>query len=770
MKRTFILLLAVILTQLSGAQPLQSIHDIDLLLQNLSREEKVQLVVGAGKATTRQGVPTGTIELIKGAAGMTKAIDRVSIPTAVIADGPAGLRIDPIRKDTDRTFYCTGFPVGILLASSWDTDLVREVTSAMGNEVLEYGVDLLLAPGMNIQRNALNGRNFEYFSEDPFLTGKMAAAYVNGVQSNGVGTSIKHFAANNQESNRFNVNSVVSKRALREIYLKGFEIAIKEGKPWTVMSSYNRLNGPFTTENKELLTTILRQEWGFDGLVMTDWTPRKNTVAQIQAGNDLMMPGEADQKEELLAALESGVLSEEDLDACVRRVLEMVAKTPRAKGYNFSNTPDLEAHASLARTAAAESMVLLRNENNTLPLSAGKRVALYGLGAINFIAGGAGSGDVNKPYTVNMVDACKNAGFIVNQEIVDYYKAYRALYEADNKMNRRMLWPSARQEEPSLDWSLINRHAQEEDFAMIVLTRNAWEGGDRPLEGGYLISAEERKLIEDVSSTFHRMDKKVVVVLNVGGVVETASWKELVDAIILPWTPGQEGANAVMDVLTGKVNPSGKLPITFTSTYLSDPSMRNFPYYLSNIGGYDMGIRANRKDFDYTLYEEDIWVGYRYYSTTGTKVSYPFGFGLSYTDFTYSKPKVNKTSDGIIAQITVTNTGMTAGKEAVQVYVSAPSGGIEKPARELKAFGKTRGLNPGESQTLTFRIDNYSLSSFNENESRWETAPGTYSVQFGANVEDIRCSKTISLTKREVWPVHDVLDPDMPMERLSLKK
>ena len=308
MKKTLLTLISLAGAFLASAQPRLQSNNIDEILKAMTPEEKVQLGVGAGKKTTRQGVPTGTIELIKDAAGMTKAIDRLGISAAVVADGPAGLRIAPTREDTDQTFYCTGFPVGILLASSWDTELVEKVTEAMGNEVLEYGVDILLAPGQNIQRNVLCGRNFEYFSEDPLLSGKMSAAYVKGVQSNGVGTSVKHFIANNQETNRFNVNAVISRRALRELYLKSFEITVKEAKPWTIMSSYNRVNGPYTCENKDLLTTVLRDEWDFDGIVMTDWTGQKNTVNQILAGNDLMMPGEKEQREELLEALHSGIL------------------------------------------------------------------------------------------------------------------------------------------------------------------------------------------------------------------------------------------------------------------------------------------------------------------------------------------------------------------------------------------------------------------------------------------------------------------------------
>lgn len=769
MKRLILCAAALSSAVFAFAQPKLTEDNIDKIIKEMTLEEKAQLVVGAGKATTREGIPTGTIELVKGAAGMTKAIDRLGITAAVASDGPAGVRIDPSREGTDETFYCTGFPVGILLASSWDEELVEKVTTAMGKEALEYGVDVLLAPGMNIHRNPLNGRNFEYFSEDPLLSGKMASAYIKGIQNNGVGVSVKHYAANNQETNRFNNNSVISQRALREIYLKNFEIAVKESKPWTVMASYNKLNGPYTCASKELLTTVLRDEWGFDGIVMTDWTPARETVNQLLAGNDLMMPGEADQREDVINAVKSGELSMKDLDKNVRRILEFVVKTPRFKGYDYSEKPDLKAHAQVAREAAAEAMILLRNENNTLPMEAGKKIAIYGLGSKRFIAGGAGSGNVNKPYVVDMVEACENAGFIVNKDIINFYQANLDLYNATNKLGGRMLWPSARQEEPEMNPHFIERQAKNEDVAMIVITRNAWEGGDRPTYGGFDLSNEEKKLISDVSSAYHKENKKVVVVLNIGGAVETASWKDQVDAIVLPWTPGQEGANSIMDVITGKVNPSGKLPASFPVAVMDDPSMKNFPYDIDKRGGYDMNLKgAHRKDIDDTYYEEDIWVGYRYYNTAGKEVSYPFGYGLSYTTFEYGAPVVKADKNGFTAEITVTNTGDKAGREVVQLYVAAPEGGLDKPARELKGFAKTGMIQPGESETVVIKVDNYSLASFNEARSSWEAAAGEYKVMFGANVEDIRAEGAYSLSGVKRWKVNKVLKPNLPLETMTL--
>ena len=356
----------------ANAQELRLRPDnVEEVLKAMTLEEKAALLVGGQNKTANSGSATMigfTEAVVPGAAGVTKSIERLGIPATVMSDGPAGVRIQPTREGETRNYYATGFPVGTSLATTWNEQLVESVGKAMGEEVLDYGIDVLLAPGMNIHRSPLCGRNFEYYSEDPLLTGKMASAFVKGIQSNGVGTSIKHFAVNSQETNRDNVNEVVSQRALREIYLKGFEIAVKEGKPWTVMSSYNRLNGVYTQESRELLTTILRDEWGYDGLVVTDWTGQRNTAAQVHAGNDLMEPGFPSQVEEIIAKVKSGELSMADVDTCARRMLQYIVKTPRYRGYRYSEQPDLKAHAQVTRQAATEGMVLLKNEQNALPL------------------------------------------------------------------------------------------------------------------------------------------------------------------------------------------------------------------------------------------------------------------------------------------------------------------------------------------------------------------------------------------------------------------
>ena len=777
MKKSFIIA-SLLLTGVSAlAQPQLRKDNIDEVLAAMTLEEKATLLVGGARAQIVNGVTSGVAAQVPGAAGNTRPIERLGIPGTVLADGPAGLRIQPTRQGTDQTFYCTGFPVGTLLASSWDTALVEKVTTAMGQEVHEYGVDVLLAPGMNIHRNPLCGRNFEYFSEDPLLSGKMAAAYVRGIQKNNVGTSIKHYAVNNQETNRNEDDARVSERALREIYLKNFEIAVKESDPWTVMSSYNQLNGEYTQQKKDLLTTILREEWGYKGIVMTDWGSKAGTVKSAWSGNDLMEPGNQTEIDRIVAAVKDGSLDIKDVDRNVRNMLNYIVKTPSFAKYKYSNKPDLKAHAQVARQAAGESIVLLRNEG-VLPLKGNEKVALYGISAIDFVAGGTGSGDVNKAYVVNMEDAMVNAGFQLDKNLADYYKAFIAYDKAQTTLNGTVFsWFNSRKlGEIAIPATAITNEAKANDVAVVVLGRNAGEGADRKQIDDFELTNVERELLRDVSTAYHAVGKKVVVVLNIGGVIETNSWKNLVDAIVLPWSPGQEGANAVADVLTGKVNPSGKLPMTFPVNFMDHPSSANFPFnYTRNnnqyggFGGFG-GQRQLQKDVDYTNYEEGIWVGYRYFSTAKMDVSYPFGFGLSYTSFAYSKPVVKATADGFEASITVTNTGKVAGKEVVELYVTAPEAGLVKPACELKAFAKTRELKPGESQTLKMVVDNYGIASFNDANSAWEAPAGTYKISFGASVEDIRATGEYKVKKTVSWPVNDLFELNVPLNEITVTR
>ncbi|MBR5905882.1 MAG: glycoside hydrolase family 3 C-terminal domain-containing protein [Bacteroidales bacterium] len=771
MKKFFLTGAAVLCTVSMFAQPQLKKDNIDAVLKAMTLEEKATLVVGGGWGSMTAGSLTASdASLVSGAAGTTRAIPRLGIPNTVLADGPAGLRINPTRPGTDQTFYCTGFPVGTVLASTWNTELVEQLTTAMGEEVKEYGADVLLAPGQNLHRNPLCGRNFEYFSEDPLLTGKMSAAYVRGIQSNGVGVSVKHFAANDQEVNRMSNDSRVSPRVLRELYLKGFEIAVRESDPWTVMSSYNKINGVYTQQNYELLTTILRDEWGFNGIVMTDWGNKEGTVAAVRAGNDLMEPGMPNEIERIIAAVKDGSLAEADLDRNVRRMLEYIVRTPRFAGYKYSNKPDLAGHAKLVRAATPEGLVLLEN-NGVLPLKGVKKVALYGTGSYDFIAGGTGSGNVNKAYVRNIAEGLRVNGLEVDKDIESWYNQYIALTKTELRNNTAdnglgILLGDPVVPEMKVSRSFIEKKEKATDIAVLTISRNAGEGDDRKAaDGDWTLTGQEREMLQVLADTYHAAGKQLVVVLNIGGVIETASWKNIPDAILLAWTPGQEGGYAVADVLAGAANPSGKLPMTFPVSYLEIPSSHNFPYNYKGGNSIDLaalmgGARAPRvlrKDIDYTEYAEGLNVGYRYFTTAGVGVSYPFGYGLSYTTFAYSKPVVKVAKDGsVTASVTVTNTGSVAGKEAVQLYVSAPAGGLEKPACELKAFAKTRELKPGESEVVTMVVDPYTLASFNEGTSAWETAAGNYNAAFGASVADIRATAAFKLAKAQSWPAHAV--------------
>lgn len=752
-------------------QPQLTEKNISQIVKSMTLEEKATLVVGSGWGSMNAGsITASNATLVPGAAGTTQGIPRLGIPQTVLADGPAGLRIEPRRQGDTQDYYCTGYPVGTVLACTWNTELIEELLATMGEEVREYGVDVLLAPGMNLHRNPLCGRNFEYFSEDPLLSGKISAAYVKGIQSQGVGVSVKHFAGNNQEINRMENDSRVGARALRELYLKNFEIAVREAKPWTIMSSYNKINGSYTQQSHDLLTSILRKEWGFDGMVMTDWGNKQGTVNAVKAGNDLMEPGSPQETQRIIEAVNNGTLPMADLDRNVTNILKFIVKTPRFKGYEYSNKPDLKAHAELVRTAAAEGMVLLRNQDGALPIEAKGNIALFGLNAYKSIAGGTGSGNVNKAYILNIDEGLRNAGFNLDKPLVDFYAKYREFAASERAIGgqgRNVLLGEAVLPEIAVNAQAIRATAQRNDAAILVIGRNAGEGDDRRMENDFNLTAIETQLVKDVCNTYHAAGKKVIVVLNIGGVIETASWKELPDAILLAWTPGQEVGNSVADIITGRSNPSGKLSMTFPISYTDIPSSQNFPYQGQPMR--QRGVQAvPAKDIDYTNYAEGIWVGYRYFNTAKKEVSYPFGYGLSYTTFEYSGAKVSAKNGGFTAQVTVTNTGKVAGKETVELYVSAPAGGLVKPESELKAFAKTRLLQPGESQTLTFKADAYTLASFNEERSEWQTAAGTYTVKFAASATDVRATATFN-GKQGRWSVEPLMLPMQPIEELTIR-
>ena len=510
---------------------------------------------------------------------------------------------------------------------------------------------------------------------------------------------------------------------------------------------------------------------------MTDWGTKEGTVKAVNAGNDLMEPGMQVEIDRIIAAVKAGEISQEQLDKNVRNMLTFIVKTPRFNKYQYSNKPEIEAHAKLVREAAPEGMVLLEN-NGVLPLQGVKKVALYGTGSYDFIAGGTGSGNVNKPYIRNVAEGLTVNGLEVNPAIQEWYEQYITYSKTSLKNNGAggILLGDPVISEMAVSREFIEKMEPVTDIAIFTLSRNAGEGGDRyALDGDWTLTGQERELIQTLADVYHAAGKQFVVVLNIGGVIETASWKHIPDAILLAWTPGQEGGYAVADVLCGKANPSGKLPMTFPVSYLDIPSSANFPYNYqkTQTGAWDFlwgGKKKQQRCVDYTEYNEGIYVGYRYFQTAGAPVSYPFGYGKSYTTFEYSKPSVKATDKGFTATITVKNTGTVAGKESVQLYVAAPAGGLEKPAFELKGFAKTKELAPGESQTLTIDVCRYTLASFNEANSAWETAAGTYKVMFGANAADIRGTVEYRLKKAECWKVNNVLAPAQLINELTLQK
>nr|AGH13471.1 glycol-hydro-3-superfamily/glycol-hydro-3C-superfamily protein [uncultured bacterium SRF2] len=752
------------------------------VMNRLSLEDKAHFVIGVGMAgfSGDDAVIGATKNLVPGAAGTTYPLDSLGIPAVVLADGPAGLRIDATREGDSATYYCTHFPIGTLLASTWNQKLVEEVGQAIGEEVKEYGADVLLAPALNIMRNPLCGRNFEYYSEDPVVAGKTASAYITGVQKNDVGTSIKHFAANNQETNRMNTDAHISQRALREIYLKGFEIAIKESKPWTVMTSYNYINGVYTSESKDLVQTILRDEWGYEGTVMTDWFGGKDGAKQMWAGNDMLQPGKAEQFDSIVAGVKSGKLDEADLDRNIQRILNLVEKSPRFQGYQYSNKPDLKAHAAVTRQSAAEGMVLMKN-NEVLPLKENvKNVALYGCTSYDFIAGGTGSGNVNHAYVVSLLDGLKNGGYNVSDELKSAYEKYIAdCKEARKKEIEEMakkdkqaamlarFMPGTLPAEKQFSSEELAKQADASDLAVITIGRISGEFLDRKA-ADFNLNDSEMKLIQQVCEVYHKVGKQVVVLLNIGGVIETASWKELPDAILCAWQAGQEGGNSVVDVLSGKQSPSGKFTMTWPVKFTDAYSSKNFPIDEDpKIDMMNQGQKGNVKNVDYADYEEDIYVGYRYFDSFDVPVSYPFGFGLSYTTFEYSDAKISQKNDIYDVTVTVKNTGKFEGKEVVELYISAPDNkAANKPSKELKAFAKTRSLKPGESETLTLSVTAPELASFDEAASAWVVAEGEYQFLVGASSQDIKATLTANAKSFQI-KVNDVMKPQVQMNLLK---
>lgn len=751
--------------------------EADSLIKQMTPEEKVYMVTGTGmdipgndqNETPAQATVGMTKDKVPGAAGTSYTIKRLGLPAIVFADGPAGIRIAPEREDSPgKTYYATAFPTATSISSSWNTKLALEIGEAFGVEGKHYGVDFLLAPALNLHRNPLGGRNFEYYSEDPLLSGTIAGHFVKGVQSQGIGATLKHFVANNSETNRMALNTIVSERALRELYLRGFHIAMAIEEPWAIMSSYNMINGTFASENKALLTDLLREEWGFKGFVMTDWFAGRSATDQMTAGNDLLMPGTPQQQNDLLEGLKSGKLNEDILDRNIRYILQQYLKTRSFKGYEPDNSPPLEKHKNIARQAAAEGMVLLKN-NATLPLSSKSKIALLGNTSYATISGGTGSGDVNKAYMTSVKEGLTKAGFAIDRALEKSYSDYMTTQK--EQMPPKEFWfaPDQLIPEMPLTAETINSLAENNDIGIYTLGRTSGEFQDRPQKGDYLLTPLENKLIHDLADAFHHLGKKFIVLLNIGGVIDTASWKSAPDAILLAWQPGQEAGHAIADILKGSVSPSGKLPVTFPMTLEDIPSSQNFP-------GTVLDPNAPKPENPLVaqpskeVYQEDIYIGYRYFDTFDKATSYPFGHGLSYTQFGYETIKITPSDEQISIELKITNTGNYKGKEVVQIYVQAPKGAINQPKKELRAYAKTDLLNPGSSQTLQLQIPINDLGYYHPVKAAWLMNPGNYSIHISTDISNTIYEEKVQLPGKVITTTKKLLTPQSPIELLFPNK
>lgn len=680
---------------------------VKLVASSLTASEMAQLLVGYFGAAEDK-VVRGSYQL--------NAIERFSIPAFVMADATAGVRIFPA--------YTTWYPSASAVASSWDRDIASMVGEAIGNEAKVMGVDAILGPGMTLNRSVFGARTSEYYSEDPYLSGNIAAAYVNGMQSTGTYACLKHYAANNQDTDRTNMSSNLSERVLRELYLKNFGYALKNSNPKMLMTSYNKVNGTFTSEFDDLIR-VAREELGFSGAITTDWSTNANVIQSILSGNDMTNPGTREQYDAVVAAIEKGTIPKEVAIESVERILELIANSNSLGNYRTDEI-DEEKGKEVALKAAQESIVLLKNSGNTLPYASGE-VALFGVGSYTTVKGQQGSGWVNSKNNVNIVTAFmeEDCGFTVNKTISDLYSDIKPHWDS---------LPA----EPTVADDKINQSANEAGIAIITISRLTAEGTDvTNKKGDFLLDDDEVSIIDRVSAAYHAKGKKVVVVLNTCTSVEVMSWRSKVDAIIFAAPGGKMAGAAIRDVISGKVNPSGKLSNTWPVAYEDVSCYETF------------GSKGNVE------YTEGIYVGYRDNVSNNTRYAYEFGYGLSYTTFEYSDIKLSKNEftsaeDTITAEVTVTNTGKVAGREVVELYITKPSTLVKQVVRELAGFDKTKLLAPGESETITFTLTSYELESFDENSDSWVVSHCDYIVSAGASCFDIKSSTTFKVQENIV--------------------
>ena len=687
------------------------------LIDNMTLEEKASLCVGKDTWHTNE-------------------IERLNIPNIMMADGPNGLRIETkndrigdLETPQSKTAVC--FPTESTLANSWDEGLVNEVSKAIGNAAKNAGVNILLGPGVNIKRSPLCGRNFEYFSEDPYLAGKLGIAYVKGVQENGVGVCVKHFAVNNQEYNRRLIDVIIDERTLKEIYLKAFEMIVKEAKPYSIMGAYNKINGKYCCDNKELINNTLYNDWNFDGIVITDWSAEDNRVEGIKAGTAIEMPADrANIKEQIIEAVKSGRLDEDVLDKVVDRILTTIYKLVKdANRVNnvedgnmeinaivdeeYKNAADeLEMEHNIALKAAEESVVLLKNEDDILPIK-NKKIALIGNFAKNPRYQGAGSSKVNSYKVENAYDSFISLGYDI-----DYAKGY----ELGNSNNKYELQKEAIKVAKRNDSVLV--------FAGLTELEEA-EGLDR---NSLDIPENQNELIAEIA----KVNRNVIVVLTNGAQI-LMPWKDSVKGIITGYLGGEAGAKAIVNCIVGKVNPNGKLAETYPLKIEDTPCYNNFP-------GTDVLVE----------YKESVYVGYRYYDTVNKDVLFPFGYGLSYTNFEYSNLKIKQNNININLEFTIKNTGNVKGKEIAQIYISHSGNKIYAPKKELKAFTKIE-LEKGEEKKINIKIDRSSFEHYDAISKKWVVEAGTYKILIGKSIRDIVLEANVEIFSDDV-----ILDRNIP--------
>ena len=656
------------------------------LITNMTLEEKAALCTGAGPWTTTP-------------------VERLGIPEITVSDGPHGVRrLEDLHAFVSASLPATCFPTAASMASTWDVELIHEVGEAIAEECIALEVDIVLGPGVNMKRIPSCGRNFEYYSEDPFLAGEMGVSFINGVQSKGVGTSLKHYAANNQEYQRSTISSELDERTLREIYLPAFEVAVKEAKPWTVMCSYNKLNGTYAAENRKLLTEILREEWDYEGFVVSDWGAVHDRVEALEAGLDLEMPGPRDRRvKAVVDAVRSGNLDESVLDEAVRRILAIVLRAAETKkGGSF----DVDVHHALARRVAGEGMVLLKNDG-ILPLKGHMHIAVIGRSAKEAYFQGGGSSHINPTRLDNPYEELQKIA-------ADAQLSFAEGYPGDESFDQALI------DEASMN-------AQSAEVALLYISLPATkesEGYDRP---DLDLTSHQVAMINAVAA----VQPNTIVILNNGAPVVMSEWIDGTAAVLEAWMMGQAGGGAIADVLFGKINPSGKLAETFPLKLVDTPAYINYP-------GENGAVR----------YGEGIFIGYRYYDAKEVPTQFPFGHGLSYTTFNYQNPKVSSQNfqdvDGLTVSVDVTNTGKVAGKEIVQVYVHDHESRLVRPTKELKGFAKVE-LQPGETKTVTVTLDFRAFAYYHPAYRQWITEDGDFDVLIGASSADIRCMKTVTL-------------------------